>query len=87
MLSIQIDNFHIRLLQPKPNLLKLTIAQAEVYQVLWAIASIKGDRPNQIREAVLLELLQLNHREALVRRLVNLEGKNLLTLELKKQTA
>ncbi len=87
MLHIQVGHIFIDLLQATPNYLALTAPQADTYRLLWAIASIKGDRPNRVSLRVVLSLLQLRQPEALYIRLQNLQRKGLLAIRPEALTA
>lgn len=87
MLHIQIGHLFIDLLQANPNYLALTEPQADTYRLLWAIASIKGDKPNRLSLRVVLNLLQLRQPEALYVRLQNLQRNGLLATQTEVLTA
>jgi hypothetical protein len=80
MLHIQISHLSIELLEATPNPLRLTEPQRDTYRLLWAIASVKGDRLSQVRESVILELLQISRPAILYKRLENLERKGLIKM-------
>lgn len=82
MLHIQIGHLYINLLEASPNYLALTEPQTDTYRLLWAIASIKGDQLTQVRESVILELLQINRPQILYRRLANLNRKGLIQIQI-----
>lgn len=87
MLHIQISYLSINLLQAEPNYQALTEPQAETYRLLWAVASVKGDKPNRVSLRTLLDLLQLSSIEPLYVRLENLQRKGLLVLQPEALTA
>lgn len=80
-MKLQIDTLLIDLVDFAPNWAEMTDAQAETYQLLLTLASLKGQLSvNAVRLSVLLELLHLTRPEPFARRLRNLQQKGLIKI-------
>lgn len=74
-MNLTIGRIYIEFLESAPNYSRLTDAQADAYRLMWAIASVKGDRPAFVDFQTFLDLLQLTRPEAFYKRLENLQRK------------